>query len=180
MSLPATHNSSGGRARLVLGFVLFVSGAAALAGDHTHSHATPAACAPAALQAHVREQFALFGPQSSHREYFGFVYLFDGKLASAVVRGKDCRSTDRCVVNIAGAARAIPRGARLLGEWHTHPDIGSHMLSTDDVRSVQQFRRIPCYQAFYSTPRGDMYSWDVKQTSVPAAMATRVHLGKLD
>jgi hypothetical protein len=129
------------------------------------------------VREHVREQFALFGPKSDHREYFG--YRLEGKLASAVVRGKDCRSTDRCVVNIAGAARAIPRGARLLGEWHTHPSIGSHMLSTDDVRSVRQFRRIPCYQAFYSTPRGDIYAWDVKQTSVPAAMATRSHLGNL-
>jgi hypothetical protein len=127
----------------------------------------------------VREQFAKFGPLSSRREYFGFIYLVDGRIASAVVRGRECRNGDRCTVNTAGAARSIPRGARLLGEWHTHPAIGSHVLSIDDVRSVRHFRNIPCYQAYYSTPRGNIYAWDVAQTSVPAAMATRVHLGKL-
>lgn len=177
---PATRNPAIGRTRLLLNLILILACAAATAADDSEQrHVAPNTCATAALHEHVREQFAEFAPQSTHREYFGLIYLFDGRLASAVVRGKECRRSDRCVIDITSAARSIPRGARLLGEWHTHPRMGSHELSADDVRGARRFRRIPCYQAFYSTPLGEMYSWDVAQTSVPAAMATRVHLGKL-
>jgi hypothetical protein len=129
---------------------------------------------------HVRDQFAQFGPLSTNREYFGFIYLFDDQVVSAVVRGKECRGADRCITRIDVAARAIPKGARLLGEWHTHPmSTGSRALSADDVRGARRYRHIPCYQAYYSTPRGEIYMWNVAQTSVPSAMATRVHLGNL-
>jgi hypothetical protein len=154
--------------------------ATAAAGPSDHRHEAAVACALDRVHDHVREQFAEFGPQSTHREYFGFVYFFDGKVASAVARGKECRSVDRCITRIDLAARAIPKGARLLGEWHTHPtSSGSRALSADDVRGARHYRHIPCYQAYYSTPRGEIYTWNVTQTSVTSAMATRVHLGNL-
>ncbi len=181
MNSPLTRERCNGLLRTVLASIVLVSLAATAAADPSdHRHKAPAKCALQAVHQHAREQFARFGPQSSHREYFGFIYLFDGKVASAVVRGKECRSSDRCTTNTAEAARAIPKGARLLGEWHTHPSsIGSHALSIHDVRGVRPLRHIPCYQAYYSTPRGEIYAWDVTQTSVPAAMATRVPLGNL-
>lgn len=127
---------------------------------------------------HVQEQFAHYGPLSAKREYFGFIYLHDGKVASAVVRGSECRGDDRCTIDTAEAARAIPKLARVLGEWHTHPlRSGSHLLSADDLRGARQLRHIPCYQAYYSTPRGEIYAWNITETSVPSAMATRMHLG---
>jgi hypothetical protein len=164
-----------------LSFLVFILFAAIAAADPADSRReATAACAFYPVHEHVREQFAQFGPLSTNREYFGFIYLFDGKLASAVARGHECRSEDRCITRIAGAARAIPKGAQLLGEWHTHPKSnGSRSLSADDVHGARHHHRIPCYQAFYSTPRGELYAWDVAQSSVSAAMATRVHLGNL-
>jgi hypothetical protein len=131
-----------------------------------------------AVHDHVHEQFARFGPMSFNREYFGYIYSSDGKIASAVVRSNECRGDDRCFTNTTGAARAIPKHARLLGEWHTHPlRVGSRALSADDVRGAHQLRHIPCYQAYYSTPRGEIYAWNITQTSVTTAMSTRLHLG---
>jgi hypothetical protein len=154
--------------------------ATAAAAPPVRQHEDSAACALDRVHEHVREQFSQFGPLSTHREYFGFIYLFDGQVESAVVRSRVCRSDDRCVTRTDGAARAIPKGARLLGEWHTHPtSSGSRALSADDVRGARMHRHIPCYQAYYSTPRGEIYRWNVAQTSVPAAMATRVHVGNL-
>jgi hypothetical protein len=162
--------------------LLFSAGYAATAmANHpgVRDHA-PADCATVAVHEHVREQFARFGPLSIDREYFGFIYLSGGNVASAVVRGNECRTGDRCIIDIAGAARAIPPRARVLGEWHTHPaKVGSRALSADDVRGAGHHRHIPCYQAYYSTPQGDIYAWDVTRTSVPAAMASRVHLGRM-
>lgn len=158
--------------------VLFAATAAA--GSPDSRHEATAACALDRVHGHVRDQFAQFGPQSANREYFGFIYLFDDQVASAVVRGKECRSADRCITRIDAAARAIPKGAKLLGEWHTHPmSSGSSALSADDVRGARHYRHIPCYEAYYSTPRGEIYMWNVTRTSVPSAMATRVHLGNL-
>jgi hypothetical protein len=56
---------------------------------------------------------------------------------------------------------------------------GSRALSADDVRGARRYRHIPCYQAYYSTPRGEICTWNVAQASVQSAMATRVHLGNL-
>jgi hypothetical protein len=168
------------RTRRLYLIVLSVCAATAAANPARHRHEDTAACALDRVHEHVREQFARFGPQSAHREYFGFVYLFDGRVASAVARGNACRSDDHCITRIDRAARAIPRGAKLLGEWHTHPtSSGSRALSADDVRGARHYRHIPCYQAYYSTPRGEIYTWNVTQTSVTSAMATRVHLGNL-
>ena len=66
----------------------------------------------------------------------------------------------------------------MLGEWHTHPLVdGSRNLSVQDVRGAFHNRHIRCYTAFYSAPNGDIYRWDVSQTSVPTAMNTREYLG---
>ena len=146
---------------------------AALANEKAASQ-----CPVAEVTDHVRELFARFGPQSSSREYFGFVFRLDGKIESAVVRSSKCTSDDRCTTNTAGAARAIPRGARVLGEWHTHPAAtGSRGLSAEDVRGARNNRHIPCYRAYYSTPAGDIYAWDAGQSSVPTAMNSREHVG---
>ena len=135
-------------------------------------------CPVAEVTDHVREQFARFGPQSASHEYFGFVYRLNGRIESAVIRSSRCTSADRCTTNTAGAARAIPGGARVLGEWHTHPTTtGSRTLSAEDVRGAFRNRRIRCYTAFYSTPNGDIYRWDTNQTSVPTAMNTRKYVG---
>src|SRR5262245_15197253 len=100
------RSSTAALVRAALGFFMFAATAAANPSTD---------CELDAVHEHVREQFANFGPLSSRREYFGFIYLFDGRIASAVVRGSECRNGDRCTVNTAGAARAIPKGARLLG-----------------------------------------------------------------
>ena len=177
MSPPASRDLI----RSILGLIFSAACAAtALANHARHRTHAAAQCAVVAIHEHVREQFARFGPLSLDREYFGFIYLSDGKIASAVVRGNECRTVDRCIIDIAGAARAIPPRARVLGEWHTHPaKVGSRALSADDVRGARRHRHISCYQAYYSTPQGDIYAWDITQTSVPTAMATRVHLGRL-
>jgi len=54
---------------------------------------------------------------------------------------------------------------------------GKMNLSVQDVRGAFHNRHIRCYTAFYSAPNGDIYRWDVSQTSVPTAMNTREYLG---
>ena len=141
-------------------------------------HATDLAadCSQSAVEAHVREQFALYGPRSGKHEYFGFVYLHEGAIGSAVTRSRACPK-GRCVVSSARAIASIPRAAKLLGEWHTHPREGSRSLSTDDVCGAYNNRHIRCYRAFYSTPSGAIYGWSADRISVPAAMASRVRVG---
>jgi hypothetical protein len=136
-----------------------------------------AECSQAAVDAHVREQFALYGPQSKEHEYFGFVYLHDGVIGSAVTRSFACSKKGRCVVDSAEAVGLIPPNAKVLGEWHTHPGHGSPSLSRDDVQGAYNNRHIRCYRAFYSTPSGEIYQWSVDRISVPTAMASRVRVG---
>lgn len=133
-------------------------------------------CLRKEVEAHVREQFIIYGPRSANHEYFGFVYLQDGILGSAVVRSRPCHAA-KCVVDSAEALRSMPRSAKVLGEWHTHPHGGSPGLSREDVRGAYNNRHISCYQAFYSTPDGLIYSWSPKQRSVPVAMASRAPVG---
>ena len=58
-----------------------------------------------------------------------------------------------------------------------HPSsVGSRALSADDVRGARRHRHIPCYQAYYSTPLGETYAWDVDQCSVMGTRATRRRL----
>jgi hypothetical protein len=178
VSSPGTRSRFRNWRRRLVGCFIFAACAATAAADARHDpHEATAPCAPEALHDHVREQFARFVPLSSDREYFGFIYLLDGKISSAVARGHECRGGDRCTVNTTAAARALPKRARVIGEWHTHPSgIGSRALSADDVRGARRHRHIPCYQAYYSTPHGEIYAWDVGQTSVAGAMSTRRRL----
>lgn len=145
----------------------------AIQGDATD---LAAECPQPAVEAHVREQFALYGPQSKKHEYFGFIYLHEGVIGSAVTRSRICPK-GRCVVDSSRAVGLIPPTAKLLGEWHTHPEHGSPSLSKDDVRGAYNNRHIRCYRAFYSTPAGEIYRWSVDLTSVPMAMASRVRVG---
>lgn len=135
------------------------------------------ACLQKELEAHVREQFAIYGPQSAGHEYFGFIYLHDGVIASAVTRSRPCATSGKCVVDSSEAIRSIPRPAKVLGEWHTHPHDGSPSLSKDDVRGAYSNRHISCYLAFYSTPAGDIFAWNPTRISVPVAMASRAPVG---
>jgi hypothetical protein len=133
-------------------------------------------CLRKEVGAHVRDQFRTYGPRSADHEYFGFVYLKDGIIGSAVVQSRHCHGA-KCVVDSAEALRLVPRSAKVLGEWHTHPHEGSPGLSKEDVRGAHNNRHISCYMAFYSTPGGEVYSWDPEHVSVPVAMASRASLG---
>lgn len=135
-----------------------------------------AECLREEVEAHVRLQFAIYGPQSVRHEYFGFIYVHDGVIGSAVTRSGDC-PTMKCAVDSSKALRAVPRPAKVIGEWHTHPHDGSPSLSSHDVRGAYRNRHIDCYLAFYSTPAGEIYAWNVKQISVPVAMASRAPIG---
>lgn len=129
------------------------------------------------VDAHVREQFRQFGPQSKQHEYFGYVYSLDGSLTSAVVRGRKCDNARSCGLNTAGAAKLIPGGARVLAEWHTHPHRSSARLSKEDVGGAHANRHIPGYTPYYSTPDGKIYAWDPRQEWVPGAMSSLVLIG---
>jgi hypothetical protein len=130
------------------------------------------------VEAHVLEQFSIYGPLSTDREYFGFVYRHTGVIASAIARGSVCRWAQACEVYTWVAAALIPKGAKVLGEWHTHPHAtGSQGLSAEDVRGANNNLHIRCYRAFYSKSDGEIYSWNLNATLVPAAMASSVRLG---
>lgn len=160
--------------------VLALTIASIEAGAWDGATARPAiTCDPAAVVAHVREQFQIHGPLSAKNEYFGFIYRLDGQIASAVVRGKRCRAVDNCSIDAEAAARQIPLRAKILGEWHTHAHLsGSRMLSARDVVGAGQNSHLSCYAAFYSTPDGEIYGWDPRSSSVVSAMGSRVSLGR--
>jgi len=140
--------------------------------------AAAAACPQDIVDAHVREQFAVYGPLSRDREYFGFIFAFEGAIGSAVIQGRTCFKSDSCSIDTAKAAPLIPKGAKVLGEWHTHPQsIKALGLSPDDVRGARNNRHIRCYAAYYSQPDGDIYAWNPFQSSVPTAMFSRVLIG---
>ena len=137
-----------------------------------------AKCRRDEVAAHVRQQYLVYGPQSIRNEYFGFIYSVDGVIGSAITRGNICPEPSKCGINTRAAGARIPAGAKVLGEWHTHPLHGSTVLSKDDVTGAYGNRRIGCYVAFYSKPNGEIFAWDPKQTSVPTAMASRVLIGR--
>lgn len=134
-------------------------------------------CARAEVDAHVVQQFQIYGPLSAVHEYFGFIYRHDGVIASAVVRSNECVRADRCTLDTARAASLIPPGARVLGEWHTHPHGGSTVLSQEDVRGAYNNRHIRCYAAYYAKPDGEILAWDPHETSVPTAMDSVTSIG---
>ena len=151
--------------------------AAAQAEGDLESAADPA-CTHTEVFAHVLEQFRRYGPLSGEREYFGFIYRYNEVIQSSVIRGHVCGTNHVCGVDTRPAAKGIPPGAKVLGEWHTHPHVdGSRNLSAADVLGAYRNRRIRCYAAFYSQPDGDIHTWNVNVGSVPVAMASRVRLG---
>ena len=138
------------------------------------------ACPDDEVAAHVREQLQIYGPKSVDLEYFAFIYSVNGEISSAVSRGSQCPGTDSCAINTRFAAQRIPRGSKVLGEWHTHPHSGSRQLSIEDIRGAKNNARIRCYTAYYSAPDGEIYSWDPRSTSVPTAMNTRMLVGRYE
>ena len=164
------------RACYLVVFALSLVGSRAHASDN--SQPSQPDCNVAAVIAHVQEQFRIYGPKSLKHEYFGFIYRVDGALASAVIRGNECRGPDACTVDTEAAARRIPSRAKVLGEWHTHSHLtGSRSLSMADVRGAHLNMHIRCYSAYFAGPGGEIHSWDPASTSVPVAMATRTSLG---
>jgi len=153
--------------------------AAALAGAvESQAADVPSACAPQQVLEHVTAQFRVYGPRSLRREYFGFIYRQAGEIHSAVVEGRTCGESHHCGVDTTAAGARIPGGAKVLGEWHTHPHHqGSRNLSRDDVRGAHHNRNIRCYTAFYSAPDGEFFAWNAASDSVPIAMRSRVRLG---
>jgi hypothetical protein len=141
----------------------------ATAGDAPHCLSDP-------VEAHVRQQFATFGPLSVNHEYFGFIYRLDGAIDSAVIRGSRCVARS-CIIDVTSAGESIPAGAVIVGEWHTHPRSGEARLSEEDVLGAYRNRNVGCYAAFYSEPDGSIYSWDPRRGMVTTAMASRVRLG---
>jgi hypothetical protein len=76
------------------------------------------------------------------------------------------------------AGSRIPSGAKVLGEWHTHPHGGAPQLSHHDERGAHRNRHVRCYTAFYSNPGGQIFAWNPAETSVPTAMASRERVGR--
>ncbi len=135
-------------------------------------------CRRAEVLAHVEAQIRVYGPLSLKREYFGFIYHDGQSVKSSVVKGSLCDTSLTCSVNSRGAAEGLPRGAKVLGEWHTHPGgDSSNGLSAGDVRGAWNNRKIRCYTAFYAASNGKFYSWNPASTSVAVAMRSRVLLG---
>jgi len=157
--------------RLCLTLILIACSACA----HPASFSTM--CPHEELDAHVRGELAVYGPQSGKHEYFAFIYRLEGRFGSAVVQGRDCLSLDNCVVNPARALAQVPKGATLVGEWHTHPHIGAPSLSSMDVRGAHLIAHINCYTPYYSTPLGAIYAWNPHKDSVTTAMNSRVLVG---
>jgi hypothetical protein len=151
---------------------------AAASAEEIQESGADLACARAEVREHVLEQFRIYGPLSRNREYFGFIYRSQAGIQSSVIRGGACGTNDACGVDTAPAARGIPPGAKVLGEWHTHPQVvGSRVLSNADVLGAYRNRRIRCYSAYYSQPDGEILSWDVNTDSVPVAMNPTLTLG---
>ena len=157
--------------RLSLATVLMVT------AFHGNAESRAAECLQKEVEAHVRQQYAIYGPQSVSHEYFGFIYLHNGIVGSVVTRSRECAAAGKCVVDSNDAIQSIPQRAKVLGEWHTHPHGGSVSLSRDDVRGAYSNRHISCYFAFYSTPSGEIYAWNPNRSSVPIAMASRARVG---
>lgn len=157
--------------RVALSFLLWAASICCNAGE------AEIAFLRAEVDAHVLGQFAVFGPLSKKHEFFGYVYRHEGILASAVVRSPRCSSLRMCGLDTAAAAKLIPKGARVLAEWHTHPHHGSSQLSKEDVGGAHANRQIAGYTPYYSTPVGEIYAWDPRFDWVPDAMASAVLIG---
>src|SRR5687768_5610576 len=156
---------------------LFLATSLLVPAVYAHADSPASECLHKEVEAHVRQQFAIYGPLSGSHEYFGFIYLHHSLIGSAVTRRRPCATVGKCVVDGTKAIQLLPRSAKVLGEWHTHPHNGSASLSRNDVRGAYSNRHISCYFAFYSTPSGQIYAWNPRQISVPIAMASRAPIG---
>ncbi|HUQ11275.1 MAG TPA: hypothetical protein VM146_13255 [Steroidobacteraceae bacterium] len=156
--------------RALLASLLLACCAGATAADF------PCLCDRDEIAAHARLEFEIYGPLSVKVEYFGFIFHDGERLRSAVVRSRRCTPSD-CVIQVDEAGKRIPKGVRVLGEWHTHPHDGAPQLSEHDVRGAYRNRNVRCYTAFYSNPDGEIFAWNPAETSVPTAMATRERVG---
>jgi hypothetical protein len=145
-------------------------------GGSSHAADVSPVCEHEQITAHARTAFAIYGPLSGENEYFGFIFRYRGRIHSAVTRSSRC-GADECVIHVDKAGKLIPDGARVLGEWHTHPHNGGTQLSEHDVRGAYRNRHVRCYTAFYSNPDGEIYAWNPSKTSVPTAMASRKRIG---
>lgn len=148
----------------------------ALANSANADVGTPG-CHRPEVRTHVRQLFSIYGPMSVENEFFGFIYRQDARIDSAVVRSRRC-VLGNCVIDVTMAAQRIPPGAKVLGEWHTHPRDGSWVLSSLDVRGASQNRKLVCYAAYVSRPDGKIFAWDPRRTSVHTAMASLVPVGQ--
>ena len=133
-------------------------------------------CFRGEVLAHVQQQFAQFGPLSVEHEYFGFIYRNNERIESAVTRSSKCLRGN-CLIDTARALKLVPKGSKVLGEWHTHPRNGSAQLSTQDVLGARNNKQIRCYLPFYSGPDGVIFSWNPASSSVPVAMQSRRAIG---
>ena len=138
---------------------------------------SPGSCEHERLDAHVRDQIQVYGPRSAKNEHLAFVYLYQEVITSAVIRSSKCTGPYSCSVHTDASAKLIPKGARVLGEWHTHPHQGSGTLSAEDVRGAYNNRHIRCYAAYYARPNGEILAWDPQKDSVPTAMVSAVRIG---
>ena len=134
---------------------LLLGGASdAVVADDLDGNPNQSGCFQEQVEAHVREQFGIYGPQSATREYFGFIYWHNGTIESAVTRSRECETSGKCIVDSSEAGALIPRGSKVLGEWHTHPHIeGSSSLSREDVRGAYSNRHIGAIPRTTANPR---------------------------
>lgn len=173
------HARGYARARF-LALCALLAGAYGARASEDVTSTTKSGCDRPGVLEHTLGQFRHYGPRSDDHEYFGFIYRQDGEIASAVTRGTRCHGTDGCVTNTRFAAQRVPKGSKVLGEWHTHPRIGTRQLSMEDVSGANGNSRIRCYTAYYSAPDGEIYAWDPRSTSVPAAMNSRSLVGQYE
>jgi hypothetical protein len=157
--------------RACLASLLFACCAGATAADSSVD------CEHEKIAAFARLEFEIYGPFSTDVEYFGFIFRDGERFRSAVVRSRRC-GIDTCVIHVDEAGKTIPKGAMVLGEWHTHPRDGAPQLSEYDVRGAYRNRHVRCYSAFYSNPKGEIFEWNPARTSVTTAMASRARVGK--
>ena len=99
------------------------------------------------------------------------------------MRGNECRSDDRCITRIDCAARAIPKGARILGEWHTHPTVtGSRAPATETRASARRQRHIPLLPGSTTARRAAKFSrgmYAYSRTARARRHGDANHLGNL-
>lgn len=133
------------------------------------------------VDAFALEQFHIYGPQSARFEHFAFVYWLDGVLSQSHISAR-CTNSYACTINPARSLNEIPKRAKLLAEWHTHPHDGARTLSIHDVQGAhaigEQVRKYGRdYRAYYSDPAGHVFRWDTTTRDTLAANRSRVQIG---